>query len=55
MKEGENLEDHVVNESLLFNWILKDLRQGHVDRTYRDQNSGQWFALVNTLIHLRIP
>jgi len=55
MKEGENLEEHVVNERLLLNWILKDVRQEYVDRTYWDQNSGQWLPVVNTLVNLRIP
>jgi hypothetical protein len=36
MKEGENVEDHVVNGRLLLNGILKDVRQEYVDRTYRD-------------------
>lgn len=54
MKEGENLEDHV-NERVLLNWILKDVRQEYVDRTNRDQNSVHWFPVVNTLMNLRIP
>lgn len=52
--EGENLEDHVVNERLLLNWIVKDVRQEYVDRTYRDQNSGQWLPVVNTLTNVPI-
>jgi hypothetical protein len=54
MKEGTNLEDHV-NERVLLNWILKEVRQEYVDRTYRDQNSVQWLPVVNTLMNLRIP
>jgi len=54
MKEGKNLEDHV-NERVLLNWILKEVRQEYVDRTYRDQNSVQWLHFVNTLMNLRIP
>jgi len=54
-KEGEDLEGNVVNEKLLLNWMLKDVRQECVGRTYRYQNSGQWLPVVNTLMNLRIP
>jgi hypothetical protein len=54
MKEGENLE-YRVNVRALLNWILKDVRQEYVDRTYRYENSGQWLLVVNTLMNLRIP
>jgi len=49
------LEDHVVDERLLLNGILKDVRHEYVDRTYWDHNSGQWLPVVNTLMNLRIP
>jgi hypothetical protein len=54
MKKGENLENNVVNERLLSNWIMKAVRQEYVDRTYRDQNSVQWLPVVNTSMNLRI-
>ena len=39
------MEDHV-NERVLLNWILKDVRKEYLDRTYRGQHSVQWLPLT---------
>jgi hypothetical protein len=53
-KERDHWEDQDVGGWTILNWILREIGWDGVDWIELAQDRGQWRALVNTVINLRV-
>jgi hypothetical protein len=51
----QKLEDLGVDDSIILKQLLKEIRCEGVDWTRLVQNMVQWWALVNTIMNIRVP
>jgi hypothetical protein len=48
------LEDLGIDERMILKWIFNKWNQGGMDCIYLAHNRDRWWALVNTMMNLRV-